>query len=189
MRILLLCLSVVSLLGCALGREMRTEAATTALPSALEQRLDLGRVILLGQPNPEDLRLLRDEGVVDVINLRTQGEIDALGDAMHEPELAASLGLGYHHVPVGGSSGWSEDATNALAQALSRSDGRVLLHCASGARAGLVHAAYRIRDDKISPMDAMREVEATGVWPLSLEKLSGVPLRLERADSEPDTVE
>jgi uncharacterized protein (TIGR01244 family) len=181
MRITSLLLILSLLFGCASRPTAPgVDAPPPSLASALQGRQDLGRVVILAQPSADDLAQLRGEGVLHIVNLRTDSEMASLGDAMNEPELAASLGMHYAHVPVGGSSGWPPQAVQALADALAKDDGRVLLHCASGARAALVHAAYRIRYEGIEPMQAMLEVEPAGVWPLSLQKLSGVPLRLVR---------
>ena len=62
--------------------------------------------------------------------------------------------------------------------------GTVLLHCASGARAGAVHAAWLVRYRGATPTEAMQAVAPLGLWPLPLERLLGTPLRLELATPE-----
>ena len=68
------------------------------------------------------------------------------------------------------------------AKVMASSKGKVLLHCASGGRAGYVWAAYAIKHLGTSPDEAMRSLEPVGDWPLAIEKLSQVPLRIERIE-------
>ena len=67
-----------------------------------------------------------------------------------------------------------------FAKTVEGTDGKVLLHCASGGRAGHLYAAYLVKYQGKSPDEAMRAVEGFGVWPLPMERLLGEPLRLER---------
>lgn len=177
-----LLLAAACLVGCA-----TTPAPVPApgIPSALDRGVTIGRVLLLPQPSPDDLDALATAGYTTLIDLRTPREIDQRLAQFDQQALAVSLGLEYRNVAVGGSDGYGPAPMQALQAALGAGDGGVVVHCASGARAALVHAAYRMQVDGLSPTDALREVAALGAWPLALEQLSGVPLVVERAPPMP----
>lgn len=90
------------------------------------------------QPTPEDLNTLAREGVRTIINLRAPSE--SVG--YDEQREAARLGLHYLSIPVAGSQDLIteniERFSHELAQA--RSQGAVLVHCASANRAGAMLA-------------------------------------------------
>lgn len=178
-----LALCSILLAGCASAPTARSSSAVAAeQPSAQPKALTLDRVILAGQPTPDDLRAWRASGVGTVINLRTPSEMaNATAVPFDEPALAAELGLDYHHLPIGGDAHpYGPEVLAAYAAALEASDGPLLLHCGTGVRAGLLHAAYAVRHQGQSPDQAMRALEPLGLWPLPLEKLTGIELELQR---------
>jgi len=150
-------------------------------PSALTGMLRKDRVWIAGQPSAEDLRALKAQGVLSVLNVRTAEEMADRAEVPFEEEtLLHDLGIRYATSPLGGSVGINDRAVAALTEALAQSDGPVLLHCASGSRAGLVWAAWQIRELGRDPTEVMRELEPLGLWPLSIEKASGVEMQLQR---------
>lgn len=64
---------------------------------------------------------------------------------------------------------------------MAAADGKLLLHCASGGRAGLVYAAWLVKYQGKTPDEAMRTLEPLGAWPLPMEKLLGRPLTVDFA--------
>jgi len=173
------------LAACLMLAALPAANAAEPLPSALPGRIDLGRVTILAQPSADDLRRLRDEGFGAVVNVRTADEMAALAAQLDEASVVQGLGMSYAHVPVGGSGGWSPAAVESLHAALAASDRRVLVHCGTRSRSALVQAAYRVKYEHADPQQALEAVAGAGAWPLPLEQLSGVPLRVTRADAAP----
>jgi protein tyrosine phosphatase (PTP) superfamily phosphohydrolase (DUF442 family) len=141
------------------------------------------RLIVGAQPAATDIPAITGAGVTRVLNLRTPEEMAALG--YDEAALFQAAGLAYAQSPVGGAAGFSGDVVDAYERERQAANGgTVLLHCASGARAGAVHAAWLVRYRGATPMEAMQAVAPLGLWPLPLERLLGTPLRLELADPQ-----
>lgn len=95
-----------------------------------------------GQPSPQQLADLMQQGVRSIINLRAAEEpVD-----FDEAQACADLGLSYQNLPVAG--GDAIDA--ATLQAFSRlladagNKGTVFVHCATGNRAGAMLALDRV---------------------------------------------
>jgi uncharacterized protein (TIGR01244 family) len=156
------------------------KSATPVLSSALPTMLRMDRVWIAAQPTEGDVRALQAEGVHTIVNVRTNEEMaDRNSVPFDEAALALELGMAYSLNPMGGSVGFNAQGVSALERALATQNGPVLLHCASGGRAGLVWAALQIRQGR-DPDAVMRELEPLGLWPLSIEKVSGVPMQLQR---------
>ncbi|MGV6493517.1 beta-lactamase hydrolase domain-containing protein [Stenotrophomonas rhizophila] len=94
-----------------------------------------------GQPSAAQLHQAADAGVRTVIDLR-QPEEDRGFD---ETAAAERLGLRYVRIPVAGAAGLTEANARALHAALENSQGPVLVHCASGNRAGALLALLQAR--------------------------------------------
>ena len=86
-------------------------------------------------PSEGDLRALAEDGYKAVVNLRCQDEADQPLAPDREGEVVASLGLEYCLLPVAGGTISDElvDEFRASVEALPKP---VLVHCASGKRAG-----------------------------------------------------
>lgn len=170
----------LSLSGCAAMRDTPVVAAPT-IPSAQPAALVRGRIIIAGQPNEDDLRAWRDQGVGAIFNVRTDEEMDNRSTVpFDEAARAADLGYTYAQHPLGGSAHpYSPELLAQFAATVQASSTPILLHCGSGSRAGLLYAAYAVKYLGKSPDAAMRDLEPLGLWPLPLEKLTGIPLQLE----------
>lgn len=177
----LLCLFALLLSACA-HKAVAPETAT--LPSSRDKALRFGDIIVSAQPSEADLTAWRAEGVDRVFNLRTPAEMNDRARVPFDEALAAQgLGLGYHSRPIGGEEyPFTPEALEAFAQTMQAQPGKVLLHCASGTRAGWLYAAYAVKHLGQTPTEAMRALEPLGHWPLPIEQLTGIPLKLERAD-------
>lgn len=93
-------------------------------------------VAVAGQPSAAGLARLSELGFRTIVNLRAEGE----GDAADERAHAVAQGLRYVSVPVTAAS-LTKDDVAVIAQLLDDpSAGPVLLHCATGNRAGGVWA-------------------------------------------------
>lgn len=93
--------------------------------------------LVTGQPEPHELVAVERAGVQHVINARDLGEFDAWDEQL----LVETLGMAYHHLPIGG----ADDLDRAAVQAFDRivagiGDEPALLHCASGNRIGALFA-------------------------------------------------
>lgn len=145
------------------------------------------RILIAGQPSELDLEQLRQQGVTSVFNLRTSAEMDDRKQVSYdEAALARSLAYDYVQEPVGGADHpFRPEVLEAFKAQLDRSEGKVLLHCASGGRAGVLYAAYAVKYLGQDPDEAMRSLEPLGAWPLPLERLTGIALKVERREQVP----
>ncbi|MHA1543890.1 MAG: beta-lactamase hydrolase domain-containing protein [Alphaproteobacteria bacterium] len=85
-----------------------------------------------GQPTKGDLGRFAERGVELIINLRVPGEFNDFNEA----ELVQVLGMRYLNIPVTGMGNLTPENARLLHDALESTDGAVVLHCASGRRAG-----------------------------------------------------
>lgn len=126
-----------------------------------------------GQPTPEQLDALAAQGVRTVIDLRPGSEDHGYDEA----RAAEQRKLRYVQLPIAG----PQDLTPANAAALKRllddSDGGVLLHCASGNRAGALLALMAAQEEHLPPAQALelgKEAGMKSLAPIVAEKL-GLP--------------
>lgn len=104
-----------------------------------------------GQPSAAQLQALAAQGVRTVIDLRQPDE----DRGYDETAQAEALGLRYVRIPVAGAEGLDAANVRAVYQALQQSQGPVLLHCASGNRAGAVLALVNARYEQATPEQAL----------------------------------
>jgi protein tyrosine phosphatase (PTP) superfamily phosphohydrolase (DUF442 family) len=156
-------------------------APAPAPKSALERAVRRGNVLIAGQPSAADLGALRPRGIARVINLRTPEEMnDRSVVPFDEAALLAGSNVDYVVIPIGGANyPLRPEALEAYAKALADAKGEVLLHCASGGRANTLHAAYEVKYLGRDPDEAMRALEPSGGWPLPIERLTGIKLKVE----------
>ncbi len=85
-----------------------------------------------GQPSPEALAAAKADGVTLVINMRTEAEM-----RYDEQAAAQALDLQYQQIPIAGANGFNPENLGQLsALVTNHGDGKILVHCASGNRAG-----------------------------------------------------
>lgn len=115
---------------------LRPRQASVALPAVTPSGLALHhpqpQVYTSGQPAAGDWAALADGGVRTVIDLRTPGE---LKDRNERAEVEAA-GLRYVALPIAGHDAVTPDNARALSALIAAARGPVLVHCASGNRAG-----------------------------------------------------
>lgn len=116
-----------------------------------------------GQPSVDDLAALAAIGVRSIINLRG-ADGDSGYDEAHE---AARLGMRYMTLPIVGPDAVTAENAARLAHAIqhARTDGDVLVHCASGNRVGALIALERGRHGD-SPAQAIALGRAAGLTTL-----------------------
>ncbi|MBD2614912.1 phosphatase [Nostoc punctiforme FACHB-252] len=84
-----------------------------------------------GQPTPETLKQLADEGYKSVVNLRSLDEVGALAD---EQQQAQAVGLEYVNVPLKPSQ-TNDNSTAKILSELQQLPTPVYFHCGAGGRA------------------------------------------------------
>jgi uncharacterized protein (TIGR01244 family) len=189
--ILALALGATTLSACMSDGAQRADAAAPPAAAAtpapatpptppFETRVVRDGSVLIA-PLAADLEALGAKGVRRVINLRTPEEMATLG--FDEAALAQSKGMAYTLLPIAGNAGFTPAALDAFSAAMANGEGDVLLHCASGTRAAHLYAAWLVREQGLSPEDAMRRVGPLGLWPLPMERLLDKPLKLDYADA------
>ena len=132
-----------------------------------------GRFYFSAQPTPEGLRELANRGVVKVINLRRQSEMDEHVD-FDEAAVVDSLDMTYVHLtfPREGRDEWLEEFITELGE----TRGPVLIHCASSNRVGAVWGRYLRVKRGFSADDALLRARAAGVGSDSLIEWVGSPV-------------
>ena len=121
-------------------------------------RLD-DHTFVAGQVRPEQLPEIAAAGVTTIVNNRPDGEEPGQPSAAEMAAAAEAAGLRYRHIPVAG--GFSKPQVDAMATALSESEGRVLAFCKSGTRSTFLWAlaeAQRGADGE----ELMRKAAAAG---------------------------
>ncbi|WP_185964314.1 fused DSP-PTPase phosphatase/NAD kinase-like protein [Aliikangiella marina] len=93
-------------------------------------------LISSGQPSQESLKALKENGLKNVINLRTEGE----SAGFDEKQVAQELGLNYYSLPISGRSGITFENAKKFSDLISKAEGPTLAHCGSGNRVGALMA-------------------------------------------------
>lgn len=180
-RSLFFCLALIILLaGCAQTAN-KPEPANDTPVSAFDKAVTHDRVIVAGQPTRADLQSLKARGITQVFNVRTPEEMSELG--FDQAALLDADGIAYSQHAIGSSAAYTPELLATFAEALNAREGKVLLHCAGGGRAGMLYAAYAMKFLGLAPDEAMRTLADVGGWPLPLERLTGEKLRVVRADA------
>ncbi|MCU0225009.1 MAG: protein tyrosine phosphatase family protein [Acidobacteria bacterium] len=176
-----LALPCAAAIGCATtgGADRATPASPP--PSFFQKSVDDGRILVGGQPTKADFEAFKARGVTQVINLRTAEEMK--GVDFDEVALVEQLGMSYLSLPIDGSPAYTPELLEAFAQRVSQSQGKVVLHCTSGARAGQLYAAYAVKYLGKTPDEAYAALKPLGGWPLAMERLLGRPLSVQFKDA------
>ena len=139
------------------------------------------KVFVSGQPSEAALKALRDEGVTQVISLRTSREMDDRAIVpFDEAAVVAKLGMDYVHIPLGGpQTPYTADGLAKFAAAVARSEGPVLLHCTVAWRASHMWAAYLVAHQGFSVADAVAYGQQMNMGGYPFAELLGRSVRLE----------
>lgn len=164
-------LCLATLVGASTG-SFASEAPLATLPNhvALGERLHVS-----GQPSAEDIARLQSAGISTVIDLRPDGETPDLD----ERAAVESAGLKYLSLPISNAADLTPENVSRFDQLLRQAaTGNVLLHCASGNRAGaLLALRSRWIDGKTSDEALMlgKKAGLTGLGP-AVQKLLEAPV-------------
>jgi len=170
-------LSVSLLSGMQSGKQPAWAEGAKVAPVAVGQAPNSsefgGRVYFAAQPSEADLKEYARLGVKTVINLRTAAELEKAG--IDEAPLAKAAGLEYVNVPFA-SVPTDADLERVYALLNKAENGKILLHCASSNRSGLVWSLYRATQHGVPAEAALAEGKAAGLK--SLEKAAREKLGL-----------
>lgn len=119
----------------------------------------VGNVYLGSQPAAEDLRLLKQNGLGTVINLRHTSE----QGGFDEKEAVENLGMQYIHIPFNGEGELTDEVFTEVIGSLSELEEPALMHCASSNRVGAVWMAFRIKEHGLEYDAALEEARTAGL--------------------------
>jgi uncharacterized protein (TIGR01244 family) len=152
-------LIAVLAIACASHHPRQAPAALPATaPSGLALHHPQPRLYTSGQPAAGDWSALAAGGVRTVIDLRTPGE---LKDRDERSEVVAA-GLRYVALPIAGHDAVTPDNARALAALIADARGPVLVHCASGNRAGGL-LALALAAQGMAPAQALEAGRGAGM--------------------------
>ncbi|MBS0225422.1 MAG: tyrosine-protein phosphatase [Proteobacteria bacterium] len=123
---------LVALTACQSTPQASKPAATAAVAPTVTLHAVRDGLYTSGQPSGSDWSVISTRGVRTVINLRPVEEMAGRDEAA---EVAAA-GMRYVTIPVANAEAITPDAARQLEGVLRDAQGPVLLHCASGNRAG-----------------------------------------------------
>ena len=160
-------LAALALVACA---HRPTESATSAAVADADAVPNLrtpgnGLLLTAAQPGPGAWRVLAEQGVVAVVNLRPDDE----QPGRDERAEVTAAGMAYHQVPVAGADGLTDDNAAKLWALVSAAPGKVLVHCASGNRAGALLALGAANAGAMSPEQALAFGQSAGLTQPKLE--------------------
>jgi uncharacterized protein (TIGR01244 family) len=116
------------------------------MPSASPALAELAPgVSAAGKLDRSDIEALAEAGIRTIVNNRPDGEDFGQLLAAEARQLAESLGIAYHHIPVTMASLAPADV-EAFAEVLKTAPGPIVAHCRSGTRSALLWALARMRD-------------------------------------------
>ena len=135
--------------------ESAAEVALVPIPNA---RRALPDVITGGKPSADNLRQAKAAGFHTVISLLPEAE------TQDEAAQARELGVAFVSIPIAGPSDLTQANARHLAQAMDEPGARpLILHCASGNRAGALLALRSYYVDHASPEAALALGERAGL--------------------------
>lgn len=114
-----------------------------------------------GQPTPENLKQLADEGFKSVVNLRSLDETGALTD---EHQQAEAVGLQYLNIPLKSSEANAELTAKVLSE-IEQLPTPIYFHCGVGGRASAAALIAFAAQQKLSHADVLAKAEALGINP------------------------
>jgi protein tyrosine phosphatase (PTP) superfamily phosphohydrolase (DUF442 family) len=125
-------------------------AAASEIVAVPNARQAISGVTTGGKPTEAQLQQAKDIGYRTVISLLPSAE--ALGEA----EAVQTLGMKFISIPIPDASALTEENARRLAAAMDAPDAKpLLLHCASGNRAGALLALKAFYVDSVTPAEAL----------------------------------
>lgn len=112
-----------------------------------------------GQPTPEDLKQLADEGFKSVVNLRSLNETGVLVD---EQQQAVTFGLQYVNVPLQSTEANAELTAKVLTE-VEQLPTPVYFHCGVGGRASATALIAFATQQKLSRETVLAKAQELGI--------------------------
>jgi uncharacterized protein (TIGR01244 family) len=109
-----------------------------------------------GQPNVEDLKNLKQKGITTVIDVREPSETD-----MPNHQLVQDIGLEYINIPVTKET-FTDAKVDHFRTVIEEHPTNVLVHCASGVRAGAMMMMIMAIRQNWSSRDALEHASKMG---------------------------
>ena len=116
------------------------------------------QITVAGQIAAEQFEVAAGQGFKSVLNLRAPGEEGSLPD---EQQRAEEAGLRYRNIPVKKEE-ISDELTSDVLQEIDALPKPVLVHCASGMRAGAMAFMHMATREGMSAEEAMRRAQESG---------------------------
>jgi uncharacterized protein (TIGR01244 family) len=120
-------------------------------------------ITIADQPTEADLRTLKAEGYVGVVNLRNDGEPEQPLSTSAEGEKVRALGMDYVHYGVGGAPLTKSGVESVCDFLDTHAKGKVLVHCRKGARAAALVLIHQARTEGWGPDEALENGTARGL--------------------------
>ena len=142
----------------------QTETPVSAVPPSpdLPRYVEVTpRIGTGGQPTDAGFRKLAQKGYRAIINMREAGE-EGL-DFDKQRRLAEDLGMKYYQIPFSGKEPKEEPVSQFMALMEQLKDGRVFVHCRTGARIGAVMMCRRVLKDGVPAEQAEEEAGRIGL--------------------------
>jgi uncharacterized protein (TIGR01244 family) len=128
------------------------------------------RIYFAGQPSQADLAEYAKLGVKTIVNLRSPAEMEKVD--FDEAAAAKSNGMHYVNVPVGGTLPTDGELAKIYTELNKSGAGKVLMHCASSNRVGMMWALYRGTQHGVAGAAALAEGRSAGLKAPGLEKVA-----------------
>lgn len=127
---------------------------------AITEKITIG-----DQPSEEDLKRLKGEGYVGIVNLRNAGEPEQPLNPTEEGERVRALGMEYLHYGVGAAP-LTEQGVGAVCDFIdlhAQGSHKVLLHCRKGPRAVALLLLQQARANGWKPEEVFDKGKAMGL--------------------------
>jgi uncharacterized protein (TIGR01244 family) len=115
------------------------------------------------QPSAVDLKSLKNEGYVGVVNLRNDGEPEQPLSTTAEGEQVRALGMDYLHYGVGSAPLTEQGVSSVLDFLDSHASGKVLAHCRKGGRAAALVLLHQAKANGWKPDEVFARGQAMGL--------------------------
>ena len=126
------------------------------------------KVLVSGQIRPDEIAALRTQGVALIVNNRPDGEEPDQPLGSEIEEAATVAGIDYRSVPIIRGIGPAD--AEAMRNAISSSEGKVLAFCRSGTRSALAWALAR-NDEGMAREEIEQRLISAGVDPTPIAHL------------------
>ena len=126
------------------------------------------KILIGGQIRPEDVAALAEQGVTLIVNNRPDGEEPGQPLGMEIEQAASLVGIEYRSLPIIRGIGPAD--ADAMDEALSSTEGKVLAFCRSGTRSALAWALAQ--GERGVPREEIKErLVSVGVDPTPIAHL------------------